>query len=76
MAICYEIIPWDCEGFPIYNRQFPTVGTLLEVARTIRSPADSVMAWENEKRRPLTSGEQAELRRHQDRLHAEALHDT
>jgi hypothetical protein len=30
MSICYEVIPWDLEGFAIYNRQFPSVNSLDE----------------------------------------------
>jgi hypothetical protein len=65
MSIRYELIPWDCEG--ITRRRFPTVDTLLEVAKSTTSPADSVMAWENGHQRPLTIGEDAEFRYHLDR---------
>jgi hypothetical protein len=57
MSICYEVIPWDCEGFAIYHRQFPTADTLEDAARMFTSPADSIMAWENGSRRPLTADE-------------------
>lgn len=57
MSICYEVIPWDCEGYAgIYNRQFPTADTLEEAARMF-GPADSIMAWENGRRRALTADE-------------------
>jgi hypothetical protein len=57
MSTYYEVIPWDCEGFAIYHRQFPTVDTLEEAARLFTSPADSIMAWENGSRRTLTADE-------------------
>lgn len=72
MPISYEVIPWDLEGFGIYNRQFPTVDTLAEAARAIKCPADSIMAWEGGKRRSLTAEEESDLREYQDRLRAEA----
>jgi hypothetical protein len=68
MSICYEVIPWDLQGFGIYNRQFPSVDSLDEAARLMTCPADSIVAWENGERRTLTAEEEAELRGHQDRL--------
>lgn len=57
MSICYEVIPWDCEGFAIYHRQFLLADTLEEAARMFRSPADSIVARENGSRRALTADE-------------------
>jgi hypothetical protein len=68
MSISCEVIPWDLEGFGLYNRQFPSVNSLDEAARLMTSPADSVMAWEEGERRALTAAEEAELRGHQDRI--------
>ncbi len=65
MSICYEVIPWDLEGFDTYNRTFPTVDSLGEAARLMTCPADSIMAWQSGERRTLTAKEEAELREHQ-----------
>jgi len=63
MSIVYEVIPWDCEGFTaaIYDRQFPTTDTLEEAARLFISPADSIVAWENGRRRALTADEKLQF---------------
>lgn len=66
MSIVYEVIPWDCEGYTaaIYNLQFPkfpTADTLEEAARLFTSPADSIVAWEHDRRRALTADEKLQF---------------
>ena len=62
MSISYEIIPWDCEGFNMPRRQFPTVNALTELVQQL-GPADSFSVWEDGKERLLTEEERAEFLR-------------
>jgi hypothetical protein len=56
MSICYEVIPWDLEGFAIYNRQFPSFTSLRS------SPP----------KRTLTAKQEVELGEHQSILASRA----